>query len=163
MNIVHRDLKPENFLFKNNNENAELKIIDFGLAKILDEGREQRMNTRAGTPYFISPEVIDGDYDLSCDMWSAGVLFYMLLCGCPPFYGDTNHEILLMVSRGEFEFNGKEWVNVSDNAKDLIKQLLINPVQRLTASQALQHRWIVRNERKMKVPAPIQMKDSKHT
>ena len=113
------------------------------------------MNTRAGTPYFISPEVIDGDYDLSCDMWSAGVLLYMLLCGCPPFYGDTNHEILLMVSRGEFEFNGKEWVNVSDNAKDLIKQLLINPVQRLTASQALQHRWIVRSERKMKVPAPI--------
>ena len=92
-NICHRDLKPENFLFVDETENSDLKIIDFGLSKIIHTGLK-RMKTRAGTPYYISPEVLSGNYDISCDMWSAGCMLYILLCGYPPFYGDDNQEIL---------------------------------------------------------------------
>lgn len=117
---MHRDLKPENFLFSSKDANADIKIIDFGLSKIMDGGRLQRMKTRAGTPYYISPEVLAGNYDVSCDMWSAGCMLYILLCGYPPFYGDNNQEILQMVSKGKFDFDGEEWDDISDDAKDLI-------------------------------------------
>jgi len=99
-NIVHRDLKPENFLFQTEADDSDLKIIDFGLSKIMEGGRIHRMKTRAGTPYYISPEVLAGNYDVSCDMWSAGCMLYILLCGYPPFYGDNNQEILEMVRVG---------------------------------------------------------------
>ena len=92
--ICHRDLKPENFLFVDESENSDLKIIDFGLSKLIGSGGLRRMKTRAGTPYYISPEVLQGNYDISCDMWSAGCMLYILLCGYPPFYGDDNQEIL---------------------------------------------------------------------
>ena len=136
-NIVHRDLKPENFLFVDNTPTSDLKIIDFGLSKILDGGRLQRMNTRAGTPYYISPEVLAGNYDVSCDMWSAGCMLYILLCGYPPFFGDDNNEILQMVSRGEFDFDGEEWDDIDAQAKDLIRKLITRPERRLTANEAL--------------------------
>ena len=100
------------------------------------------MKTRAGTPYYISPEVLAGNYDVSCDMWSAGCMLYILLCGYPPFYGDNNDEILQMVSRGVFDFDGEEWADIDDGAKDLIKKLITRPERRLTASEALQHRWL---------------------
>ena len=67
------------------------------------------MKTRAGTPYYISPEVLAGDYDESCDIWSAGVILYIVLCGYPPFYGNTDFEILSRVNKGQFEFDGDEW------------------------------------------------------
>lgn len=142
LNIVHRDLKPENFLFVSDDPNADLKIIDFGLSKIMDGGRLQRMKTRAGTPYYISPEVLAGNYDISCDMWSAGCMLYILLCGYPPFYGDDNNEILQMVARGVFDFDGEEWDDIDDGAKDLIRKLITRPERRMTASEALQHRWL---------------------
>mmetsp|Transcript_106773 Transcript_106773/g.147814 ORF Transcript_106773/g.147814 Transcript_106773/m.147814 type:complete len:92 (+) Transcript_106773:7-282(+) len=91
------------------------------------------MKTRAGTPYYISPEVLAGNYDLSCDMWSAGCILYILLCGYPPFYGDDNQEILQMVQKGAFDFDGEEWDEVSNDAKDLIKKLITKPERRLTA------------------------------
>lgn len=119
-NIVHRDLKPENFLFVSKDDGSDLKIIDFGLSKIMNGGKLQRMKTRAGTPYYISPEVLAGNYDVSCDMWSAGCMLYILLCGYPPFYGDDNNEILAMVQKGNFDFDGEEWDDVSSDAKDLI-------------------------------------------
>ena len=100
------------------------------------------MNTRAGTPYYISPEVLMGNYDVSCDLWSAGCILYILLCGYPPFYGDDNQEILAMVQKGQFDFDGEEWESVSSDAKDLIKKLITKPEKRLTANEALQHRWI---------------------
>ncbi len=100
------------------------------------------MKTRAGTPYYISPEVLAGNYDVSCDMWSAGCMLYILLCGYPPFYGDDNNEILAMVQKGGFDFDGEEWDDVSPDAKDLIKKLITKPERRLTAEEALQHKWI---------------------
>ena len=136
-NIVHRDLKPENFLFEQPEPNLDLKIIDFGLSKIMTSGKLQRMKTRAGTPYYISPEVLMGSYDVSCDLWSAGCMLYILLCGYPPFYGDDNQEILAMVQKGQFDFDGEEWDEVSKEAKDLIKQLICKPERRLTAAEAL--------------------------
>lgn len=108
----------------------------------MDGGRLQRMKTRAGTPYYISPEVLAGNYDVSCDMWSAGCMLYILLCGYPPFYGDNNNEILQMVSRGNFDFDGEEWDDISADAKDLISKLITRPERRMTAAEALQHRWL---------------------
>ena len=110
-NIAHRDLKPENFLFETKKADSDLKIIDFGLSKIiksttfgeagLSGGKNarimDRMNTRAGTPNYISPEVLAGNYGVECDLWSAGCILYILLCGYPPFYGDDDQEILQMV------------------------------------------------------------------
>jgi len=137
MNIVHRDLKPENFLFVSPDANADLKIIDFGLSKIMEGGKLHRMKTRAGTPYYISPEVLAGNYDVSCDMWSAGCMLYILLCGYPPFYGDNNQEILQMVARGVFDYDGEEWDDIAAEAKDLIGKLITRPERRLTANEAL--------------------------
>jgi calcium-dependent protein kinase len=91
--VCHRDLKPENFLFETKDDASDLKVIDFGLSKMIDAGSKQglsRMKTKAGTPYYISPEVLTGSYDVSCDLWSAGCIMYILLCGYPPFYGDDD-------------------------------------------------------------------------
>lgn len=99
-NIVHRDLKPENFLFETSDDKSTIKIIDFGLSKICfnrQTGRIEKMNTKAGTPYYISPEVLTGNYNSLCDMWSCGCILYILLCGYPPFYGENDQEILRMV------------------------------------------------------------------
>ena len=100
------------------------------------------MKTKAGTPYYISPEVLTGNYDMTCDLWSAGCILYILLCGYPPFYGDDDQEILRMVKKGDFDFDGEEWDDVSAEAKDLIKKLVTKPERRLTAAEALQHTWI---------------------
>lgn len=99
------------------------------------------MKTRAGTPNYISPEVLAGNYGIECDLWSAGCILYILLCGYPPFYGDDDQEILQMVQKGKFEFDGEEWDDTSKEAKDLIKKLICKPELRLTAQEALEHKW----------------------
>ncbi len=86
--------------------------------------------------------MLTGSYDNSCDMWSAGCILYILLCGYPPFYGDDDQEILRSVIKGEFEFQGEEWLEVSDQAKDLIKHLICKPEKRLSAEEALNHDWL---------------------
>lgn len=141
--ICHRDLKPENFLFETRAEDAELKVIDFGLSRMDDGLSAGVMTTRVGTPYYIAPEVLGRHYDKSCDLWSIGVITYILLCGYPPFYGDTDPEIFASVRAGRYDFDSPEWTNVSNEAKDLITRLLLlDPSKRLTADEALRHPWL---------------------
>ncbi|CAM9421813.1 unnamed protein product [Chrysoparadoxa australica] len=139
--ICHRDLKPENFLFKSKGSEDDLKIIDFGLSRF-EDNHATHMTTRVGTPYYIAPEVLTKKYDKACDLWSIGVIMYILLCGYPPFYGDNDHEIFRSIQKGEFRFLSPEWDTISDEAKHLISQLLLkDTTRRLTASQALVHPW----------------------
>lgn len=141
--ICHRDLKPENFLFmtKDPIENNYLKIIDFGLSCKFSPDRV--METKAGTPYYVAPQVLSGKYDHQSDIWSCGVIMYVLLCGYPPFFGDTDADVLAKVRLGVFNFNPADWKNVSDDAKSLIRYMLkMNSKDRYTAEQALNHDWI---------------------
>jgi len=141
--MAHRDLKPENFLFVNKDpiESAVLKVIDFGLSCKFKEG--EMMTAKAGTPYYVSPQVLQGKYDKSCDLWSCGVIMFIMLCGYPPFYGDTDAEVLAKVKTGNFAFNNTHWKTVSEDAKDLIRRMLkMNPAERITAQEALAHVWV---------------------
>lgn len=95
---------------------------DFGLAA--RAGPTTVLATKAGTPYYVAPQVLQGKYTYKCDMWSAGVIMYILLCGYPPFHGDNDAEILAKVKSGKFSFNDQDWKNVSMEAKDLIRKLL---------------------------------------
>merc|ERR1712222_298283 len=141
--VCHRDLKPENFLFSNKDpiDKSLLKIIDFGLSCKYSDG--QVLTTKAGTPYYVAPQVLAGKYDQASDMWSCGVIMYVLLCGYPPFYGETDADVLAKVRLGNFSFTAADWKNVSEDAKNLIRMLLkMNPRDRYTAEQALNHEWI---------------------
>jgi len=141
--ICHRDLKPENFLFmtKDAIDNNLLKIIDFGLSCKFSP--DKVMETKAGTPYYVAPQVLSGKYDHQSDIWSCGVIMYVLLCGYPPFFGDTDADVLAKVRLGVFNFNPADWKNVSDDAKSLIRYMLkMNSKDRYTAEQALNHEWI---------------------
>ncbi|CAJ1422038.1 unnamed protein product [Effrenium voratum] len=141
--IAHRDLKPENFLFmtKDPIEKNFLKIIDFGLSCKFTP--DQALTTKAGTPYYVAPQVLAGKYDQQCDIWSCGVIMYVLLCGYPPFFGESDADVLAKVRLGNFNFNPADWKNVSDDAKSLIRWMLkMNPRDRYTAEQALNHEWI---------------------
>mmetsp|Transcript_29532 Transcript_29532/g.87641 ORF Transcript_29532/g.87641 Transcript_29532/m.87641 type:complete len:537 (+) Transcript_29532:233-1843(+) len=143
MSICHRDLKPENFLFmtKESIEKNFLKIIDFGLSCKYEVG--QVLTTKAGTPYYVAPQVLAGKYDQLSDLWSCGVIMYVMLCGYPPFFGESDAEVLSKVRLGNFSFNAADWKNVSEDAKNLIRMLLkMNPRDRYTAEQSLNHEWI---------------------
>ena len=146
--VCHRDLKPENFMFESTKEGANLKLIDFGLScnyfktNNIGEQRYMRMTTRAGTAFFMAPEVLEQNYSNACDMWSWGVILYVMLWGYPPFDGDTEEEILLSVQTGEYDFNDEVWDNVSDEAKDLIQKLLWAENDRLSPKEALEHPWL---------------------
>lgn len=138
--ICHRDLKPENFIFENKTEEADIKVIDFGLSCMGEAAAH--MHTRVGTPYYIAPEVLAKNYTFACDIWSLGVITYILLCGYPPFYGDADPEIFDRVRKGYFDFDSEEWTCVSDQAKSLIKDMLnMNIDTRPTAMECLKHDW----------------------
>jgi len=140
--ICHRDLKPENFLFETPDEHSKIKIIDFGLSRHEDTSPTHMMKTKVGTPYYVAPEVLNKEYDKSCDMWSIGVITYILLCGYPPFYGDNDHEIFASVRAAQYDYPSPEWDDISAKAKDFIDHLLKkDPKARLTASNALDHSW----------------------
>ncbi|XP_044311838.1 calcium/calmodulin-dependent protein kinase type IV-like [Varanus komodoensis] len=145
--VVHRDLKPENILFANLSPNAPLKIGDFGLAKILDKG--QVMNTVCGTAGYCAPEVIQGaSYGPEVDMWSLGVILYILLCGFEPFFDPRGDPyIFTHVLKCDYEFTSPWWDDISQSAKDLIGKLIVlDPKERLTIQEVLQHPWITGKE-----------------
>jgi len=122
-------------------EKTHFKVIDFGLACKFTA--DQVLTTKAGTPYYVAPQVLAGKYDYSSDLWSLGVIMYVVLCGYPPFYGETDADVLAKVRLGNFSFAKADWKDVSDDAKELIKCLLrMNPRDRYTAEQALNHVWI---------------------
>jgi calcium/calmodulin-dependent protein kinase I len=146
VNIVHRDLKPENLMYDGPGDNATLKITDFGLGKVrVDE--HTLMQTPCGTPHYVAPEVLAPakirQYDQSCDMWSIGVILYVMLCGFPPFYDETLPKLYKRIRHARFSFPSPYWDTISDNAKDLVKKLLVvDPTKRLSATEALDHPWL---------------------
>lgn len=104
MNVAHRDLKPENVILTNKGSKVHVKLIDFGLSKFHQENDGTHMNTKLGTPYYVSPEVLEGKYDKRCDLWSLGVMTYMLLVGYPPFNGKTDVEVFYKIRCCDYSF-----------------------------------------------------------
>jgi serine/threonine protein kinase len=142
--IVHRDIKPENILFTSKEEGSPIKIIDFGLARKFNPREDMSMSTVVGTPYYIAPEVLRKDYDASCDLWSVGIIAYILLCGYPPFNGADNAAVYAAVRKGTYYFPSSDWKGVSYDARDFIRRLLqVNVTKRMSVEQALRHPWLV--------------------
>jgi len=139
--IAHRDLKPENLLLKSEGD-TEVMLSDFGLSKII--GEDTMMQTACGTPYYVAPEVLSATgYGQEVDLWSVGVITYLLLCGFPPFYGESLPEVFEQIMKAEYDFPEPYWNDISNEAKDLIKKLLVvDPKKRYSAKQALKHPWI---------------------
>ena len=141
LHVCHRDLKPENCLYMSNSPDSDIKVIDFGLSAVQNEA--EALHDAQGSPYYLAPEVLMGNYGQLADCWSLGVVLYMLLSGTPPFNGSTNEEILVSVYNASVNFRKKVFRSVSPAAKDLISRLLIkDPDFRLTAEQAYNHEWI---------------------
>nr|XP_027115761.1 calcium-dependent protein kinase 24-like [Coffea arabica] len=139
--VIHRDLKPENFLFANTSENSPLKAIDFGLSIFFQPG--QHFCEIVGSPYYMAPEVLRRNYGSEVDVWSAGVILYILLCGVPPFWAESEEGIAHAIVRGEIDFRRDPWPKISRNAKDLVKGMLEpNPYTRLTVEEVLENEWI---------------------
>lgn len=140
--VVHRDLKLENFLFEGESALSPLILIDFGLSKLFDPN--ERIRQRVGSCYYTAPEVLNGAYDYRCDLWSLGVITYMLLSGCPPFHGRTPEEIHQSTLTAQAEFSERRFRHVSPIGIDFMQRLLNkNPDLRMTSDQALAHRFIV--------------------
>lgn len=144
-NVVHRDLKPENILLATKAPDAEIKIADFGLARLVSS--KDLMRTACGTPGYVAPEVLKNQgYDSGAiDMWSVGVILYILLCGFPPFFEEDLPALFDMILNARYDFPSPWWDNVSGTAKDLVVKLLeLDPKTRLTADQVLEHVWIAK-------------------
>jgi calcium-dependent protein kinase len=145
--IVHRDLKPENILFEYKNDLSSIKIIDFGLAH---QTKEKRLKEKVGSIFYISPEVLNMNYSEKCDMWSCGVIAFVMLSGVPPFDGSSNAEISEKIMRLSFSFNQPVWKIHSAEARDFISKLLCPESRRMSAQEALSHPWICNIE----IPSP---------
>jgi len=145
--VIHRDLKPENILIENSEEKDKeffhIKIIDFGTCEIL---KKKKLTEQIGTSFYIAPEVLKDGYNEKCDLWSCGVILYILLCGSPPFYGKSEKEIFQRILDGSISFKHKIWSKISDEAKNLVIKLLqVDPSKRLSAAEALEDIWFKNN------------------
>ncbi|XP_016656502.2 calcium/calmodulin-dependent protein kinase type 1 isoform X2 [Acyrthosiphon pisum] len=142
--VVHRDLKPENLLYYSTDDDSKIMISDFGLSKIEDSGV---MATACGTPGYVAPEVLaQKPYGKAVDVWSIGVISYILLCGYPPFYDENDANLFAQILKGEFEFDSPYWDDISDSAKNFIRQLMcVDADKRYTCREALAHPWISGN------------------
>ncbi|CAM9417639.1 unnamed protein product [Ectocarpus sp. 6 AP-2014] len=166
--IVHRDLKLENVVYESTLPDSDIFIIDYGLSKIIERD-EDRMNEVVGTLYTMAPEVLNGgvSYDKSCDMWSIGVIAFVLLSGDMPFDTNTKQRLIKAVEDGRFEFSGRRWNRVSSEARSFIRHMMVKkPSGRYTAGQALQHSWIqgskLSDEQRMLSPAPTVFEKEDH-
>lgn len=125
---------------------GEVKLIDFGLSKSI-KNKHCSLKTMAGTPYYMAPEMINGNYGPQCDVWSIGVLMYFLLSGRLPFKADTRAAVFNLVKSGVFSFNFREFDKVSQEAKSLIRKILVvDPSKRLTPEQILQDPFFTRHQ-----------------
>ncbi|KAG0498906.1 hypothetical protein HPP92_003597 [Vanilla planifolia] len=151
--VVHRDLKPENFLFTSKDDNATLKAIDFGLSDFVQP--DDRLNDIVGSAYYVAPEVLHRSYGIEADMWSIGVIAYILLCGSRPFWARTESGIFKAVLKAEPSFDEEPWPSLSPESKNFVKGLLNKDYRkRMSASQALSHPWIQQFE-EVKIPLDI--------
>ena len=145
--ICHRDLKPENFVLKSNEGEMCIKLRDFNLAtcfldtESVEKNKLKRMKTRAGTAFFMAPEVLKYDYSHHCDIWSLGTILYTMFWGYPPFSGETDSEILDAVSEGTYDLDEDIWNSVSTDAKDLISKMLVPEANRISMNEVLDHPW----------------------
>nr|ADM88045.1 CDPK11 [Nicotiana tabacum] len=150
LGVMHRDLKPENFLLVNKDDDFSLKAIDFGLSVFFKPG--QIFKDVVGSPYYVAPEVLLKHYGPEADVWTAGVILYILLSGVPPFWAETQQGIFDAVLKGRIDFESDPWPLISESAKDLIRKMLcMQPSERLTAHEVLcmftllSHPWICEN------------------
>ncbi|KAK8529720.1 hypothetical protein V6N12_060493 [Hibiscus sabdariffa] len=144
LGVMHRDLKPENFLLVNKDDDFSLKAIDFGLSVFFKPG--QVFTDVVGSPYYVAPEVLLKNYGPEADVWTAGVILYILLSGVPPFWAESQQGIFDAVLKGHIDFDSDPWPLISDSAKDLIRKMLCSrPSERLTAHEVLCHPWICEN------------------
>ncbi|KAJ7965276.1 CDPK-related kinase [Quillaja saponaria] len=150
--VVHRDLKPENFLFVSKDEDAPMKVIDFGLSDFVKP--DQRLNDIVGSAYYVAPEVLHRSYTVEADLWSIGVITYILLCGSRPFWARTESGIFRSVLKSNPNLDDSPWPAVSPEAKDFVKRLLNKDHRkRMTAAQALTHPWL--RDKKNDVPLDL--------
>ncbi|XP_030511405.1 calcium-dependent protein kinase 2-like [Rhodamnia argentea] len=141
MGVMHRDLKPENFLLATKDEGAMLKATDFGLSVFIEEDKVYR--DIVGSAYYVAPEVLQRRYGKEIDIWSAGVILYILLSGVPPFWAETEKGIFNAILQGEIDFVSDPWPSISNGAKDLIRKMLTqDPKKRITSAQVLEHPWL---------------------
>lgn len=142
LGVMHRDLKPENFLFDSPEEDAKLKATDFGLSVFYKPG--QYFHDVVGSPYYVAPEVLCKHYGPQIDVWSAGVILYILLSGVPPFWAETESGIFKQILKGKLDFESEPWPLISESAIDLIRKMLErDPKARISAHEVLCHPWIV--------------------
>ncbi|KAK9039942.1 hypothetical protein V6N11_015124 [Hibiscus sabdariffa] len=141
MGVIHRDLKPENFLFLNKDDDSPLKATDFGLSVFFKPG--DVFKSLVGSAYYVAPEVLRRRYGPETDIWSAGVILYILLSGFPPFNGESEQSIFDSILGGHIDFLSDPWHSISDSAKDLVRKMLReDPMERLSAFEVLNHPWM---------------------
>ncbi|KAJ1285867.1 hypothetical protein BS78_03G311200 [Paspalum vaginatum] len=141
LGVIHRDLKPENFLLLSKEEKAPLKATDFGLSVFFKQG--EVFKDIVGSAYYIAPEVLKRSYGPEADIWSVGVILYILLCGVPPFWAESEHGIFNSILRGQVDFTSDPWPRISPGAKDLVRKMLTSdPKKRISAYDVLNHPWI---------------------
>ena len=155
MGITHRDIKPENILLDASQKN--IKVIDFGMSKVIDPN--DIMFERVGTAYYIAPEVLEGMYDEKCDIWSAGVILYILLCGYPCFNGETDEKIYKQIKKKKYSFPSPEWDVISDDAKNLIKKMLSDAMERISAEEILKDPWVLNHAPNAKKGGEVQLNE----
>jgi calcium-dependent protein kinase len=154
LNITHRDLKPDNFLFASKDPESEVKIIDFGMS--IQSYPLMEMTSFVGTPYYLAPEVITGGYGPQCDVWSLGVVMFLLLSGQQPFEGSSVQEIMRKIVLGNYGFSESSWNSVSRQAKDLISRMLtLSPYKRILLKEALNHSWFLEDSLSPKLPMAV--------